>query len=89
MTGEHKVGTILTFVLGATVGAVVALLFAPKPGEELRDDIAEGVGGELNQIRRTVKNLNRRAHKIAAQARDQLQDAIAAGEEAHTRAQKS
>ncbi|MDQ3804805.1 MAG: YtxH domain-containing protein, partial [Acidobacteriota bacterium] len=28
------------FVLGATVGAVVALLFAPKSGRELREDLA-------------------------------------------------
>lgn len=27
------------FVLGATVGAVLGLLFAPKPGKELRKDL--------------------------------------------------
>lgn len=28
---------------GAAVGAVVALLYAPKPGPEVREDVAEGV----------------------------------------------
>ena len=35
--------TIFAFVLGAGVGAAVALLLAPKAGEELREDIVEGV----------------------------------------------
>ena len=30
---------VLSFLLGATVGAVVALLFAPYSGEELRTNI--------------------------------------------------
>jgi len=33
--------TIFAFVFGAAVGAVVALLFAPKSGSELRHQIGE------------------------------------------------
>ena len=37
-----SVSTKLTFFLvGAGIGAVLALLFAPKSGEELRNDIAD------------------------------------------------
>ena len=43
MTRENKVGTILSFVLGAAARVVTALLLAPKSGAELRGDIAEGV----------------------------------------------
>ena len=33
--------TIFAFVFGATVGAVIALLFAPKSGSELRHQIGD------------------------------------------------
>jgi len=33
--------TISAFVFGATVGAVIALLFAPKSGSELRNQIGD------------------------------------------------
>jgi gas vesicle protein len=89
MTKSPGVDTILSFVLGATVGAVVALLFAPRSGEVLRDDIADEISGEVNQVRHAGKNLKRRVHKIAELAQDQLQDAAEAGEEAYNRAKKA
>jgi gas vesicle protein len=83
------VGTILTFILGATVGAAVALLFAPKSGEELRGDIADEVSDDVDHVRNAGKNLKRRAQKIAELAEDQLQDAAEAGEEAYNREKKA
>jgi gas vesicle protein len=85
MIRDHKVETILTFVLGAGVGAVIALLLAPKAGEELRDDIADGV----NRIRSTGKDLKRRTRKIVALAQDHVQDAVEAGQEAYSQAKKA
>jgi gas vesicle protein len=39
---ETSAGTKLTYLLvGGGIGAVLALLFAPKSGEELREDIAD------------------------------------------------
>ena len=39
---ETSAGTKLTYLLvGGAIGAIVALLFAPKSGQELREDIAE------------------------------------------------
>jgi gas vesicle protein len=89
MTRNHNVGTILTFVLGASVGAVAALLFAPKAGEELRDDIAEGVSDGVNQVHSTGKDLKKRAQKLADLAKDQVQDAIEAGDNAYNQAKKA
>ena len=89
MTRDHKVGMILTFALGAGVGAVAALLLAPKGGEELRDDIANGVRDGVEQVRGTGKDLKRRAQKIVALAQDQLQDAIEAGQESYSQAKKA
>ena len=39
---ERRSGALGSFVLGALVGAGVALLFAPRSGRELREDIADG-----------------------------------------------
>jgi gas vesicle protein len=89
MTRNHNVGTILAFVLGASVGAVAALLFAPKAGEELRDDIAEGVSDGVKQVHSTGKDLKKRAQKLADLAKDQVQDAIEAGDNAYNQAKKA
>jgi gas vesicle protein len=89
MIRDHKVETILTLVLGAGAGAVIALLLAPKAGEELRDDIADGVSDEVNRVRSSGKDLKRRTQKIAALAQDHVQDAVEAGQEAYSQATKA
>ena len=89
MTRDNWPETILTFVLGVSVGAVAALLFAPKAGEELRGDIAEGVSDGVNQVRSTAKDLEKRAQKLVDLAKDQVHDAIEAGDNAYNQAKKA
>lgn len=48
---------------GAVVGATLALLFAPKKGSELREDIGE--------FGRTA---NRKGHELYARAKDMIPD---------------
>ena len=36
--------SLMTFILGAAVGATVAILYAPQPGTETRAQIAEKAG---------------------------------------------
>jgi gas vesicle protein len=84
-------GTVLPFAVGLGVGAAVALLFAPKAGEDLRSDITEGVNDGVNQIRSTGKELKRKVQRLADTAQDQVdrvQDAIEAGETAYSQASK-
>jgi len=84
-------GTVLPFAVGLGVGAAVALLFAPKAGEDLRSDITEGVSDGVNQIRSTGKELKRKVQRLADAAQDQVdrvQDAIEAGETAYSQASK-
>lgn len=39
---DSSVSTKLTYLLiGGGIGAIIALLFAPKSGQELREDIAD------------------------------------------------
>ena len=89
MIRNHKVETILTFALGAGVGAVIALLLAPKAGKELRDDIADGASDGVNRVRSTGKDLKRKTQKIVALAQDHVQDAVEAGQEAYSQAKKA
>lgn len=89
MARNHLPQMILTFVVGASVGAAVALLFAPKSGEELRGNIAEGVSDGVDQVRNTGKDLKRRAQKLVELAKDQVQDAIDAGDDAYSHAKKA
>jgi gas vesicle protein len=89
MSRNHIPETVLTFVVGAGIGAAVALLLAPKSGEELRDDITEGLKDGVNQVRTTGKDLKRRAQKVVDMARDQVQDAVDAGDSAYNHAKKA
>ena len=89
MIKENTPSTILTFLLGAAAGAAAALLFAPKAGEELRDDIAEAVNGGVNQLSSKGKPLKRQAEKLLDRAQDQVQEAIVAGANAYSRAKNA
>src|SRR5256714_1353042 len=69
---ESDAGTRLTyFVIGATVGAVVALLFAPKSGRELREDLADATRKGVDRAKETGSQLSARAGEYydAASAR--------------------
>jgi gas vesicle protein len=89
MRRDRIPGTILTFALGAGIGAVVALLLATKTGEELRGDIADGVSEGVSQVRSSAKDLKRRAQRVVGLAKDQVQDAIEAGDRAYSQAKNA
>lgn len=75
--------------LGAVIGAAAALLLAPKAGEELRDDIAEGLSDGVDGVRKASRDLKRRAQRIVDGAKDQVQDAIDAGDRAYSHAKNA
>jgi gas vesicle protein len=89
MNRKQIPGAIATFAVGAGIGAAVALLFAPKSGEELRGDIADGVNDGVGQVRSTSRDLKRRAQRVVDMAKDQVQDAIDAGDNAYNQAKKA
>jgi gas vesicle protein len=89
VTRNHIPETIFSFLVGAGIGAVAALLLAPKSGEELRGNLAEGVNDGFNQVRATGKDLKRRAEKVLDLARDQVQDAVNAADSAYSHAKKT
>ncbi len=52
---------LLFFLIGAGIGAVTALLFAPKAGSELRSELADATRKGLDQARDTSRQVGERA----------------------------
>jgi gas vesicle protein len=64
MASENNGGDKLVyFLIGAGIGAVTALLFAPKAGSELRADIADVTRKGLDQARDTGREVGERANE--------------------------
>lgn len=61
-------GLLIGFLAGGAVGAVLALLYAPKSGKELRNDIKVKADGYLDE-----------AEKYIAEAKDKAKDLINEG----------
>lgn len=89
MSRDDISGTVLTFIAGIGVGALAALLFAPKAGEELRGDITDGFDDGLKQFRKTGKDLRRRAQKVVNMAKDEVAGAVDAASDAFSQAGRS
>lgn len=59
-----NISTKLTFFLvGAGIGAVLALLFAPKSGEELRNDIADATRKGIDKSKEAAQQLGAKANE--------------------------
>src|SRR5260370_3581322 len=59
---SDNISTRLTyFLVGAGIGAVLALLFAPKSGEELRTDIADATRKGIDKSKEAAQQLGAKA----------------------------
>jgi gas vesicle protein len=59
---ETSAATKLTYLLvGGGIGAILALLFAPKSGEELRGDIADVTRKGIEKSKETAAHLQEKA----------------------------
>jgi gas vesicle protein len=52
---------LIYFLIGAGIGAITALLFAPKAGSELRTELADATKKGLDYARDTGRDLSERA----------------------------
>jgi gas vesicle protein len=60
--GGDSISTRLTYLLiGGGIGAILALLFAPKSGQELRGDIADATRKGIDRSREAAQQLGDRA----------------------------
>ena len=74
---------LIYLLIGAGIGAILALLFAPKSGRELRSDIADVTRSRLD---RSEEELIWRAEEMAGQA---ISKVVTAAQEASDTGQKA
>ena len=85
-----SISTRLTYLLiGGGIGAILALLFAPKSGHELRGDIADATRKGIDRSREAAQQLGDRAGEYYEATRTRAgelysQAAERVGEVAHT-----
>jgi len=81
---DSNVTTKLTYLLiGGGIGAVIALLFAPKSGIELREDIADATRKGIEKSKEAATQLQERAGEYYEVGRER------AGEYIHTAQEKA
>lgn len=71
--------TFFAFFLGASLGIGIGMLFAPKSGEELREDLSDQLNEGTRRARAAGKTISRRAQTLADQARESVSDMADAG----------
>jgi gas vesicle protein len=70
-----SISTRLTYLLiGGGIGAVIALLFAPKSGQELRGDIADATRKGIDKSREAAQQLGDRAGEYYEATREKASE---------------
>src|SRR2546423_13075947 len=57
-------------MVGGAVGAAFALLYAPKKGQELRDDISSTVGDISSRLNTVLKSVKEAGEELIGEAED-------------------
>jgi gas vesicle protein len=77
--GSDTAAKLTCLLVGAGIGAVVALLFAPKSGHELRGDIADATRKGIDRTREAATQIGERASDYYEGARDRATEIYSAG----------
>ena len=73
------VATRLTYLLiGGGIGAIIALLFAPKSGHELRGDIADATRKGIDRSRETATQIGAKAGEYYEASRERASELYSA-----------
>jgi gas vesicle protein len=79
---NSSASTKLTYLLiGGGIGAVIALLFAPKSGQELRGDIADATRKGIEKGKETATQLQERAGEYYEVGRERASELYETGRE--------
>jgi gas vesicle protein len=90
MSDDNGASKVAYFLAGMGLGAIVALLFAPRSGKEARDYLTqkaeEGRGyvtTKGREIRQQAEQAVDRARDVVAKQKEQLSAALEAGKQAY------
>jgi gas vesicle protein len=84
--------TTIAFGVGAVIGAGLAMFFAPKSGDKIREALADKVTGSIERGQAKAREITGQAIRVADQAKDhvqRVQDAVDAGVRAFKKATNS
>ena len=70
---QSGAGFVLGVLTGAFVGAGIALLFAPKPGTEIRAQLGEQYRGLADRVGEQTQSLRAAAGQLRDQGRERVQ----------------
>ncbi|HEY6187903.1 MAG TPA: YtxH domain-containing protein [Pyrinomonadaceae bacterium] len=59
--GSDMAARVTCLLIGGSIGAILALLFAPKSGQELRGDIADATRKGIDRSRETASQIGAKA----------------------------
>ncbi len=72
---ESSIATKLSYlIIGGGIGAVLALLFAPKSGQELRGDIADATRKGIEKSKETAAQIQERAGEYYEVSREKASE---------------
>ena len=90
MSEENGASKVAFFLAGMGIGAVLALLFAPKSGKETRDFLTEKAEEGRDYVTARGRDLRKQAEEVVDKAKDvvskqkeQLSAALEAGKQAY------
>jgi gas vesicle protein len=69
-------GLLIGLLTGGAVGAALALLFAPKPGRELRSDISDMTNQYIDKASDVLNSANERSREIINEGRTRAEGII-------------
>ena len=88
--GSDRTSKLAYFLVGGGIGAVVALLFAPRPGRETRDLIAQKATEGRDRMASTSRTVSDRVtdyidkgKEVVSSQKEQISAAIEAGKQAY------
>ncbi|MDZ4769164.1 MAG: YtxH domain-containing protein [Chloroflexota bacterium] len=67
---------VLATLLGASAGVIIALLFAPRSGDEIRGELSRTVDRAIDGARSSSENLGETAGRALNQVRERIEDTI-------------
>ena len=79
--GDTVSTRLMFFLVGAGIGAVLALLFAPKSGEELRSDIADATRKGIDRSREAAQQVGAKVGEYYEATREHAADLYATATE--------